>query len=184
MNRLLQLEAEETSDIVAARAWQAAMSLAASVYELPSDLDASHFAFLVNRDRNAWFIAKPPQNPVTQWRNIRFVGIGFKNGKIHVDGLAFDRCIFDDVTLVYDGGPLYIADSYFRNCRFELARGRASRELLAQISEAGYGVRVNDGGPKLPPATPELLREFEKQGPQAQLRRHDTLWAEWGNGKP
>jgi len=72
-----------------------------------------------------------------------FSGSTFKGSRQPVDGFKFDRCTFDDCTLVYSGGeiPAFVKCS-FTDTQFEF-EGAAARTLvlLQAMSEPGSGLQ-------------------------------------------
>jgi hypothetical protein len=70
----------------------------------------------------------------------------YRDVLISVDGKTFEKCVFDQATLVYAGGDLPV----FKNCKFNnisLQYGKAAADtlrVLAELKAAGFGASVNN----------------------------------------
>jgi len=52
---------------------------------------------------------------------------------LRLDGVSWDRDVFKDATIVYDGGPVALKNVKFLNCRFVMGTSQASQDLAKRI---------------------------------------------------
>lgn len=80
---------------------------------------------------------------------MQFEGAVFRNQAVELDGARFDNCTFDNVVLVYGGGPLHLAGCTFTGgiaWRFvgDLGRGLAAiGQLYADKQAVGLKAVVD-----------------------------------------
>jgi hypothetical protein len=67
--------------------------------------------------------------------------------KQELTNIFWAESTFRNSTVVYDGGPLHLADAVFDNCQFEFGTDQRSREALKMISEShGKPVSIDFSG--------------------------------------
>jgi hypothetical protein len=52
----------------------------------------------------------------------------FRNATIRLDDQEFHKCVFDQCTIVYAGGPVVLKDNVFTDCKYAF-EGAAARTI-------------------------------------------------------